>query len=1189
MIAAINKAGAQLPFATPSSGVNPYLSYSGGSIDHIQMQNGSLNIRIPLISYPQLGKLSLSFSAVVNSRHWTETVACYGDDMCDYKWEDLGPSPSVQLVADQDLSITGGNGGGMFSYSYTPVGSPTDALISWDKSYTIYGIYDATGATRPLANDLSALNTLQSMDGSGYVLRLPLLTPTTASIAAAMTTPCTGMPTPCATDTVITEPNGIRHIMHGQSTNVVVTISDPMNNQIKRYDTNNTFAAYVKGDSLPIVDSMGRTIPQLPFPNYPNIYTPEPDTAACPDLHIPNEPVVYSYSWNPPGANGLPLAYHFCYTSVQIATDFTGAGKLGQYYNYINGDIVDEYIELQSIVLPDRTYWGFIYQTAVTNDGGVTFDQASYGEITGLILPSGGKISYESTFIPECHQGKVAYSGRGIKKRIADPQSGQPIETTYYQYNASNNGKVGTSIETDAKGNDVVYEYTRNNDNVGSCGSYESAVKWYSGSSSSGAVPIKEIDTKYTSVPDPTFDALHTTSIVENVNTLPQTRTTKINGQVIKTEIFDYEKLFTAVQPILQVGPGGSVGPTGNYEPQLSGYLGSTSDIRFGNPSSYSDGISSTTTIRMGTHNPAYASAGFLFLPYSVTTTDLAGKSPAKTTIYGYDENGSPTGIFGNQTSINEAGVITSIKYNNYGVPCEEIDAKGNHTSFYYAGTTPNGDSAGCAAAAVASPYLTSVQRSTTNGIVHITSVNHEFYTGRVSSITDENGNTTSYGYDDINHNNRLVSVNYPDGGEVNQCYTDTGGSTCSTALSPPYQMIVTTKANPNPEMVKQTTFDGLGRILQTAISPGKPTAAYTDYTYDSLGRLESVSNPYHSSFDSTYGKTTYTYDALGRKIIQDNPALRESNNALIGSTNKSFQQWCYNGMKSSDRQNNCLPSKGGQGVSWIDYSDEKGNHKQLISDGRDRLIAVWEPDGNGDPSVPAVQTRYMYDMLDNLVDVNQLGKSGDAPRHRTFTYDSLSRLLCASNPENSKANCPDASNYYGYIAGTTGYMYDPNGNVQQKTDSRGVNTCYTYDSLNRTIRKGYSDGQTPTTFYQYDSSNVQGAAGNLISQLTNAWTEKAGTSCTGSGKSFVSSTGQYLTAKSILAYDSMGRVKKEQQCHGSKCTAVTPYISTTDYDLIGNPIDFWSNVYGIEFSRSYDSEGHLKVMGSLLPNSYIL
>src|SRR5262249_43728907 len=70
------------------------------------------------------------------------------------------------------------------------------------------------------------------------------------------------------------------------------------------------------------------------------------------------------------------------------------------------------------------------------------------------------------------------------------------------------------------------------------------------------------------------------------------------------------------------------------------------------------------------------------------------------------------------------------------------------------------------------------------------------------------------------------------------------------------------------------------------------------------------------------------------------------------------------------------------------------------------------------DPGV-AMRTLYAYDGLGNLLRVEQHGGTADSTqwRVRTFTYNSLSQLLTATNPE----------------SGTISYTYDNDGNLLQK------------------------------------------------------------------------------------------------------------------------------------------------------------
>jgi RHS repeat-associated protein len=134
-----------------------------------------------------------------------------------------------------------------------------------------------------------------------------------------------------------------------------------------------------------------------------------------------------------------------------------------------------------------------------------------------------------------------------------------------------------------------------------------------------------------------------------------------------------------------------------------------------------------------------------------------------------------------------------------------------------------------------------------------------------------------------------------------------------------------------------------------------------------------------------------------------------------------------------------------------------------------------------GTLSSPSV-TLYSHDTLGNLLQVNQQGGTTDQSkwRIRTFSYDSLSRLLTSQNPE----------------SGTISYAYDADSNMLQKTAPQSNQTgsamqtiSYCYDKLNRVTGKAYSaqnctNGQLPAgtaaVLYTYDTA--PNAIGRLIS-----------------------------------------------------------------------------------------------------------
>ena len=374
-----------------------------------------------------------------------------------------------------------------------------------------------------------------------------------------------------------------------------------------------------------------------------------------------------------------------------------------------------------------------------------------------------------------------------------------------------------------------------------------------------------------------------------------------------------------------------------------------------------------------------------------------------------------------------------------------------------------------------------------------------------------------------IDQNNKATNYQYNDplARLTEGDYPDRGITKTSYQDSSPVTVTTTIAADPDPTLVSTTVADGFGRPVHQT-DPGSNTV---DTVYDGEGNIYTLSNSHGSSSSATNGTTTYTYDSLGRETVQTNQ-------------DNSTEQWNYTG-------------------NVVDFYDETGRHWQRTYDALGRLTKVLEPDSSNNPTI---ETDYEYDALNNLGQVDQWaganGSGGD--RRRTFVYDSLSRLQTATNPE----------------SGTTSYTYDANGNIQTKTDARGVTTSYTYDALNRLLSKTYSSdpNKTALSCYQYDQSSLAGSSANLIGRLANEWTQSLSS---GACAATLPGSG-YVTRRSILSYDPMGRVTSEQQCTPSNCTTTTPYALTYGYDLAGNLGQYTNGIGSIMLTPSYDEAGRL-------------
>ena len=184
---------------------------------------------------------------------------------------------------------------------------------------------------------------------------------------------------------------------------------------------------------------------------------------------------------------------------------------------------------------------------------------------------------------------------------------------------------------------------------------------------------------------------------------------------------------------------------------------------------------------------------------------------------------------------------------------------------------------------------------------------------------------------------------------------------------------------------------------------------------------------------------------------------------------------------------------------------------------------------------------------------------------NRSFTYDGLSHLSSASNPE----------------SGTTSYTYDSNGNAISRTrpapnqtnPAVTVTTTYSYDDLNRLTAKNYSDGVTPYAGYAYDTSTWwNNNPANAIGRLTGEGTYS-------SAQGFVSSA---------LSYDPMGRLATREVCLPSICTSVpNPQYTTLSYgyDLIGEMIGA-TNGEGVTLSYYHNLAQRVTAISSSLDDS---
>jgi len=468
------------------------------------------------------------------------------------------------------------------------------------------------------------------------------------------------------------------------------------------------------------------------------------------------------------------------------------------------------------------------------------------------------------------------------------------------------------------------------------------------------------------------------------------------------------------------------------------------------------------------------------------------------------------------------ANAITTYTYDQTGRIPSVMDACGNgtcsdmtgssHTTNYsYADNytvLSNGSNVAYTPSGNTNAFVTQI----TDPLGHIQKFTYDYASDELTAGQDQNDINagrpgTTYIYSDVFF--RPTQVNYPDGGQIQHVYNDsapsptvttcqlisgTAGAACSATTLPPGWK------------TSLATMDGMRHVVQAELASDPDGPTYTATAYDGNGKVYTGSNPYRTTSDPTYGVTTYTYDALGRTTN-----VAEPDGSAVTTS--------YSG--------NCTT-----------VTDEASNARQSCADGLRRMTKVLEDPGS--PPHLNYETDYSYDALNNLLSVTQNGS-----RARTFTYDSLSRLLCAANPEVQIVTCPALGGTF--PTGAITYTYDPNGNLSTKVVPKANQTGtlqtthnYTYDVLNRLVKESHLDPNQGTELYSYDGITLTGCSGPAppkINSPTNLIGRRTAM-CAG-------------LSSSTLSYDAMGRSLFEATAN--KGSSAKTYIVGYTYYLDGS------------------------------------
>jgi RHS repeat-associated protein len=430
------------------------------------------------------------------------------------------------------------------------------------------------------------------------------------------------------------------------------------------------------------------------------------------------------------------------------------------------------------------------------------------------------------------------------------------------------------------------------------------------------------------------------------------------------------------------------------------------------------------------------------------------------------------------------------------------------------------------------------IKRGVSSGVYLETATEFDYNTTMVKLQKDPNNLQTTYSYDAAM---RRTGTTTPTGMSVSVSYND---GQISSSPGATYD-----DGGTNKTVSLSEEKDGWGQVIRSFNIHG----GQVNMTYDSMGRVSSKTNPFTAG-GQPGPATSYLYDALGR--IKE---VTLPDGDKISTT--------YEGNKTT-------------------VTDPVGRKMKRETDGLRRLVKMTEQDGSGQLTQ---DTNYSYDLLDNLVQVNQGGQL------RSYKYDALGRLIYEKTPEKDDTIIEEEK-------WTMKYVYNAENQVVIRTDPRGVETHYRYDELNRLVERWYTGpggdeegtdrpalpstvGATPTVHYNYDNNQASATTGLLLSvQL-------------------VPAAGGSVIYQESYSYDSYNRVQSRTWTRDGKSYTVSyqynaasqrkriTYPSTREIDLSydnqGRPSSVGGYVSGIGYNVASQVTGWTLGNGAVETFSY--
>ena len=523
------------------------------------------------------------------------------------------------------------------------------------------------------------------------------------------------------------------------------------------------------------------------------------------------------------------------------------------------------------------------------------------------------------------------------------------------------------------------------------------------------------------------------------------------------------------------------------------------------------------------------------------------------------------------------------------GLLLAETDPLGNVTEYEYFDTS---NSCGC---------HSGLLKSITVGLGTAAEATTEYEydeAGNVSAEIDPLSRRTEYVYDNLDRLIRMTQIDPEADPEADTPETRSPRTLYTYNLKD--QLLTETDPLDN---VTSYTYDAMGRLETITNKDANGTElSKTSYTYDEAGNLDTEK-------DELENITRYDYDALGRRIkttlpdadgdpatTDDIPVLEYTYDAagnlesetdpLMNVTSYTYDD--FGRLKTITNTD----SEGGELSATSYMYDSAGNLLVEFDalwnatvyeyDDLGRLIKTTLPDADGDPAttddIPVFE--YAYDAAGNL-----LSETDPLGNKTSYTYDALGRLVKTTLPDAD--GDPDTTGDIPVIE----YTYYATGQLKSEEDPLGNKTSYDYDDLGRleAITEADPDGSgslsSPVTSYTYDAAGQLTSETDPLGNITSYDYDDLGRLETITAPD-PDGAGPLSSPLTSYTYDAAGQLKSQTDALGNGTgydyDALGRLISTTLPDADGDA-DTTDDIP--VFNYTYDAAGNLKTETDPLMN----